>query len=94
MIQLAAWRATSLESMLIWQLMYELIPAFVNECAHHTDVSSATKCARLLFIDSVQRYAVDEVIRAYILPPFLVYGYLLPKFLVCHTGLIFCGISK
>ena len=38
-------------------------------------------CTRVAFKESAKRYAFDDLIRAYVLPPFFVYGYLLPKFI-------------
>ena len=46
--------------------------------AEHQDV---VHCTRVAFKESAKRYAFDDLIRAYVLPPFFVYGYLLPKFI-------------
>jgi hypothetical protein len=78
----AAWRSRSLRSMLVWLLLYELITAPLNEWAHLTEESSNVRCMRFAFISTVGHYSAEEVIRNYILPPFFVYGYLLPRFLL------------
>jgi hypothetical protein len=81
-IVVAAWRSRSLRSMLVWLLLYELVTAPLNEWAHLTEGSSNVRCMRFAFISTVGHYCAEEVIRNYILPPFFVYGYLLPRFLL------------
>jgi hypothetical protein len=84
----AAWRSRSLRAMLMWQLLYELVTASLDEWAHlHStnivvDESSQVFCMRRAFMSTVGRYCANEVIRKYVLPPFLVYGYLLPRYLL------------
>jgi hypothetical protein len=90
---LAAWRSRALRAMLVWQLLYELVTAPLDEWAHlHSivgeDSSSQVFCMRRAFMSTVGHYCADEVIRNYFLPPFLVYGYLLPKYLL---SLVFGG---
>lgn len=84
--EVAAWRSKSLRSMLFWYLMYELVASFVNEYSHHLENDDGVRCMRVSFIHSMKQYAVDDVVRAYLLPPFLVYGYLVPKFLMAPFG--------
>jgi hypothetical protein len=79
--EVAAWRAKSLRWMLFWYLMYELVASYVNEFSHHLEEDNSIRCMRVSFIRNMKQYAVDDFIRAYLLPPFFVYGYLLPKFL-------------
>jgi hypothetical protein len=86
---LAALRSRSLRSMLVWQLLYELVAAPMDEWAHFnlsTDVAdeelSKVFCMRRAFQSTVGHYCADEVIRRYVLPPFFVYGYLLPQYLL------------
>jgi hypothetical protein len=84
----AAWKASSLQNMLCWQYVHELVTTFVNEYTHHTEALHTVRYTRLVFIDTMQRYVLDDVIRAYVLPPFFVYGYLLPKFVLYQLGML------
>ena len=78
----AVYNTRRLSRMLLWWLVYEVLTAFVNEWCHaHTEVNEAIHCTRLAFIGHSKGYVWNDVIRAYLLPPFLVYGYLLPKFI-------------
>lgn len=79
--KVAAWRSKSLRNMLFWQLLVEIVSAPVNEYAHHTEELNEIRCMRMAFINSAKHYAFDDMIRVYVLSPFFVYGYLLPKFL-------------
>jgi hypothetical protein len=89
-ILLAAWRSRSLRAMLVWQLLYELVTAPLDELAHYnlsTDEAdnkerSKVFCMRRAFQSTVGHYCADEVSRKYVLPPFFVYGYLLPRYLI------------
>jgi hypothetical protein len=81
--EIAAWRAKSLKMMLFWYFMFELATSFVNELSHHMEDDIGVRCTRVMFVYEMKHYAIDDMIRAYLLSPFLVYGYLLPKF-VCH----------
>lgn len=92
--KIASWRAKSFRNMLAWQLLVEWVTAPVNEFAHHLEEHNDVRCMRIAFISTVKHFAVDDVIRVYVLPPFFVYGYLLPKFLfhwttVCMQWLFF-----
>ena len=87
-LNIAAWTAPSLQSLFLRQFLAELIPPLVNEYTHHTEVLENVRCMRIVFIDSVQRHVLDEVIRGYFLPQIFVYFYLLPKFVMHHMGLL------
>jgi hypothetical protein len=87
-ILVSAWRANSLQGMLIWQLLYELVTVLVNECILQMETSSTTKCTHLVLSKLMPRYILDEIVRIYIVPPFSVYGYLLPKFILNKLGLL------
>lgn len=78
---IAAWRSKSPRNLLMWQLLYETVTAGVNEFAHLVENQDVVHCTRVAFKESAKRYAFDDLIRAYIVPPFFVYGYLLPKFI-------------
>ncbi len=77
---IAAWGAKSPRNMLVYRLLYETVTA-IGEAAHLTENQDIVHCTRVAFMKSVALYASDELIRGYILPPFFVYGYLLPKFM-------------
>lgn len=83
--KLAAWRSKSLRNLLFFHLLEEAISAFFNEWAHLTEQQAQVRCMRLAFIGAVKSFAFDNLIREYIVPPFFVYGWLLPKFL-CYWG--------
>ena len=92
---IAAWGAKSPRNMLVYRLLYETVTAIVNESVHLTEAQDIVHCTRVAFKESVTVYAFDRLIRAYVLPPFFVYGYLLPKFIAhwaksttCLVGLI------
>ncbi len=55
--------------------------ASINEFAHLVEHQDVVHCTRVAFKESAKRYAFDDLIRGYVLPPFFVYGYLLPKFI-------------
>ena len=77
---IAAWRSKSPRNLLMWQLLYEM-QASIGEFAHISEHQDAVHCTRVAFKESAKRYAFDDLIRGYVLPPFFVYGYLLPKFI-------------
>lgn len=83
--QLAAWySAKTPRRILLWYLMYEVITSFCNEYLHNNtqDLDQATtRCTRVSYVHDMKQYAVDDMIRAYLLPPFFVYLYLMPKFI-------------
>jgi hypothetical protein len=80
--QLMAWRSTTVQGVLVWYLLYESVAAFANEYVHMAEATDyAIRCARVSFVQEMKQYAVDDTMRAYLLPPILVYGYLLPKLL-------------
>jgi hypothetical protein len=83
-VMVAAWRSKSLRNMLVWQLICEVYTAPLNEWTHHTEALHQVRCMRLAFISTVSHFVVDDVIRGYVLPPFFVYGHLLPQFLLFH----------
>jgi hypothetical protein len=83
--EIAAWRAKTLQNMLGWYLLYELVASFVNEYSHHEEADDGVRCMRVLFIHTMKQYAVNDVIRAYLCAPVLVYGYLLPMFIASHV---------
>lgn len=77
---IASWRCKSLRNLLFWQFMIELVTASVNEFTHHTEAQNDVRCMRIAFIGAFKSYAIDNILRVYICPPFFVFGYLLPKF--------------
>ncbi|KAI2495057.1 TupA-like ATPgrasp [Fragilaria crotonensis] len=79
--EVAAWRSRSIQGVLFWYLCYELIASYVNEHYHILEEDNAVRCSRVAFIAAMKQYAVDDVVRAYLLPPFFVYLYLLPNLL-------------
>lgn len=81
--QLAAWRARSLRGMLFWYFMYEIVASFLNEYAHIAEEDDRkVRCLRVTFIYASRQYAVNDVVRAYLTPPFFVYLYLLPQLIL------------
>ena len=81
--QIAAWRSKTVQGVLFWYFLYESVTSFVNEYAHQTEYDRQVRCLRMTFIHVTQQYAVNDILRFYLLPPFFVYIYLLPK-LVFH----------
>jgi hypothetical protein len=82
----AAFRARSLRGMLFWWFCFEVCTVFVNEYFHYDEADNAVQCMRVSFISDAQHYAINDVIRMYILSPFFVYGYLLPTMLLQRLG--------
>jgi hypothetical protein len=80
----AAWFSRDLKTTIFWFILYETVTACVNEYTHHREEDNPVHCMRAVFIDTMRNYVLDDLIRVYVLPPFFVYGYLLPKFL-WHT---------
>ena len=74
----AAFRARTVQKMVFWWILYELVTSPMNEYCHFYDVGVLG--ARSVFVAGMKQYAVDDMIRAYILPPLFVYGYLVPRF--------------
>jgi hypothetical protein len=85
--EIAAWRSKTVQGVLFWYLCYELVASYVNEHFHALEDDNRVRCTRVTFIAGMKQYAVDDVVRAYLLPPFLVYCYLLPKFILYYTPL-------
>jgi len=85
--EVQAWRSKSLKGILLWYLMYELVASFVNEYTHSMEEDLAVRCTRVSFIGDMKQYAIDDVVRAYLLPPFFCYGYLLPKLILHYMQL-------
>jgi hypothetical protein len=81
-VLVASWRSKSLRSLLFWQCLYEVVVAIVNESSHMIEDQDIVHCARVAFKTSVRSSAFDDVLRVYVLPPFFVYGYLLPNFII------------
>ena len=87
--KIASWQSKSIRNLLIWQLLVETVSCFANEYTHaNFEESTTTRCIRMAFITNTQHYIVDDMIRTYILPPFLVYGYLLPNFILYWIGFV------
>lgn len=82
---LAAMQSRSVTRMLQWWLVYEGLTSLVNEWHHHDEVDPAIQCTRVAFIAQAKQYVLNDIVRAYLLPPIFVYGYLLPKFLVRYV---------
>ena len=80
--EIAAWRSRTVRGTLFWYFMYELVASYVNEHFHVTEEDNAIRCTRVSFVHDMKQYAVDDVVRAYLLPPFFCYLYLLPKVLL------------
>ena len=78
-IAIAAFRSKTLSSMLFWWFCYEVVTSFVNEFTHFAEEDDSVRCMRVSFILHAKQYAINDVIRVYLLPPLFVYGYLLPK---------------
>jgi bifunctional DNase/RNase len=87
-LSIAAFRARSLRAMLSWWLCFEIITAFVNEFFHYGEDDDSVRCMRVAFIQHAKQYAINDVIRVYLLPPFFVYGYLLPKIMLHWCGFL------
>ncbi|KAL7533222.1 hypothetical protein ACHAWF_004394 [Thalassiosira exigua] len=79
---IASWISKSPRDLLLWQFLYETVTFGVNEYSHIIENQNVVHCTRVAFKAIMNKYALDDWIRAYILPPFLVYGYLLPKFTI------------
>jgi len=85
--QVAAWfYAKTIRQILIWYILYEVVTSFCNEYLHNNshhdhDHEIMTRCTRVSYVHDMKQYAVDDMIRAYLLPPFFVYLYLMPKFI-------------
>jgi hypothetical protein len=77
--EIAAWRSRTARGVLFWYFMYEIVTAFVNEYSHLTEAERPVRCLRVTFIHAAKQYAFNDMLRAYLLPPFFVYVYLLPK---------------
>ena len=78
--KIASWTSKSPRNLLLWQFLVESVTASVNEYSHLIESDDVVHCTRVLFKNSVKMCAFDNLMREYILPPFFVYGYLLPKF--------------
>jgi hypothetical protein len=83
--QVAAWKAKTIRGVLFWYLMYESVASFANEFMHLTEEDRQVRCLRATYVHLARRFAVNDVLRAYLLPPFFVYLYLLPKLLLQWT---------
>ncbi|KAL3783074.1 hypothetical protein HJC23_012111 [Cyclotella cryptica] len=79
---IAAWRSRSLRNFFFWQLLRETVSATLNEYCHLIEDKDIVHCSRVAFIASMKEYAFDNLIREYLVAPFFVYGYLLPKFII------------
>ncbi|KAI2495058.1 TupA-like ATPgrasp [Fragilaria crotonensis] len=79
--EVAAWRSRSIQGVLFWYLCYELIASYVNEHYHIPEEGNAVRCSRVAFTAAMKQYAVDDVVRAYLLPPFFAYLILQPNLL-------------
>jgi hypothetical protein len=77
--EVAAWRSQSMQGVLFWFLCYEFAASYINEYTHGLEDDNAIRCTRVTFIASMKQFAIHDFIRAYLLPPFLVYCYLLPN---------------
>mmetsp|Transcript_8693 Transcript_8693/g.21822 ORF Transcript_8693/g.21822 Transcript_8693/m.21822 type:complete len:600 (+) Transcript_8693:95-1894(+) len=77
--KVASFRSKTLRGMLFWQILYEVVTCICNEYAHHREEQTTVRCLRMTFIGQMKRYVVEDVIRVYILPPFFVYGYMVPN---------------
>jgi hypothetical protein len=84
--RIAALRSKSLRNLLFWQLLGETVSAFFNEYCHLLEEQNIVHCTRAGFIVTMKEYAFDNLIREYIVSPFFVYGYLLPKFVMHWSG--------
>ncbi|KAL7517745.1 hypothetical protein ACHAWX_002640 [Stephanocyclus meneghinianus] len=84
--RIAALRSKSLRNLLFWQLLGETVSAFFNEYCHLLEEQNIVHCTRAGFIVTMKEYAFDNLIREYIVSPFCVYGFLLPKFVMHWSG--------
>ena len=83
--QIAAWKSKTIRGVLFWYFLYESVASFANEFMHLTEEDRQVRCLRVTYVHLARRFAVNDVVRAYLLPPFLVYLYLLPKLLLQWT---------
>jgi hypothetical protein len=66
--------------LVLWFIICETLTVCVNECRHHRKEKNSVHCVRAMFIDRMRNYVLDDLIRVYILQPFLfLFGYLFPK---------------
>ena len=79
---IAAWRSKSLRNLLFWQFLVETVSSSMNEYSHLIEEQDVIHCTRVAFKDSMKQCVFDNMLREYVLPPFFVYGYLLPKFII------------
>jgi hypothetical protein len=85
-VSVAALRSQSLQSMVFYWFCYEVATSFINEYYHFGEEDNGVHCARVTFIAAAKHYAMNDVVRIYFMPPFLVYGYLLPKMVLHWFG--------
>lgn len=85
-VSVAAFRSKCLQSMLIYWFCYEVATSFINEYFHFGEEDDGVHCARVTFIAAARHYAINDVMRIYLMPPILVYGYLLPKMVLHWLG--------
>lgn len=86
---LVAYHAKTLRGMLLYLILYELLTAF-NEYAHYADDEEEIWYSRDEFVNEIKQYAVDDIIRSYVLGPLMVYLYLLPKSIL-EAGKAMCS---
>eukprot|EP00980_Cylindrotheca_fusiformis_P007224 scaffold1525_cov142-Cylindrotheca_fusiformis.AAC.24 len=75
------WFSKDLKTTLVCMVLYETVTIAVGEFMHHREEDNSIHCVRAVFVDTMSAFVLDDLIRIYVLPPFFVYGYLLPKFL-------------
>lgn len=96
-ISVGAFFSKRLTTMLILWCLYEVCTAFVNEYFHFGEEDDSVRCMRVSFILYTKEYAINDVVRVYLLPPLFVYGYLLPKMMLYWFGpygmFLVCTIS-
>ena len=81
-LEIAAWRSSTIQGVLFWYLMYEIFASYADEHVHMLEEDNAIRCTRVSFLLDMKQYAVEDVVRTHLLPPLLVYLYLLPQILL------------
>jgi hypothetical protein len=79
-IHAAQWFAKAPRNVMIYAFLTEVFVAFVNESTHNYEWQTELRCSRTAFIQAIESSVYDSMWREFVLGPFFVYFYLLPKF--------------
>ena len=74
-------KSRNLREFLFWGSCFEILTSLINETAHHYE-DPAIRCLRASFVDDTHHYVLNDIVREYLMSPFLVYGIWFPKFLM------------